>query len=336
MPERRRSRKSDDGGARARAFWSGTITFGLVSIPVDLFPANRKERVSLRMLAPDGTPLSRRYYCPEHEREIPWSDIVRGYEVDGEWVVLTDEELEAASPRRSRDIDLRLFADRSGIDPIYFERAYYLAPSGESTKAYRLLAGTMERTGRVGVATFVMRAKEYVVAIVAENGLLRAETMRFADEVRSADDIGLPDTPRPKAAAVRKLRAAISKLKKSDIALSELEDRNARRLLEIVERKRKQGDDVVEIPEAVREEAGEEEQEDGVIDLMEVLKRRMAGETPRQARKPGPRTSRRTGSADDLDSLSKKELYGRAKKQDIEGRSSMSKEQLIEALRRSA
>ena len=134
MPEA--SGRSD----RARAFWSGTISFGLVSVPVDLYPANRSVRASLRMLAPEGTPLSRRYYCPKEEREVSYEEIVRGREVDGRWIVVTDEELEALEPRKSRDIDLRLFVDRAEIDPVFFDRAYYLAPAGESTKAYRLLA----------------------------------------------------------------------------------------------------------------------------------------------------------------------------------------------------
>lgn len=317
----------DDAATRARAFWSGTISFGLVSIPVDLFPANRRERVSLRMLAPDGTPLSRRYYCPEDEREVAWSQIVRGYEVDGKWVVLTDEDLEAAEPRRSRDIDLRLFVDRSEIDPVFFERAYYLAPSGESTKAYRLLAGIMERTGRAGIATFVMRTKEYVVAIVADSGLLRAETMRFADEIRSAEDIGLPDPRSPGAAEVKRMRRAIAALGKKDVAMSELEDRDAERLLAVIERKRRKGEDVVETEVATEE--GEDEGD--VIDLMDVLKRRLAGRESRESKG----TARKRSGAD-LSALSRKDLYERAQARGIDGRSGMTKEQLIRALRRSA
>jgi DNA end-binding protein Ku len=345
MQERRRplpERKKRDG--RARAFWSGTISFGLVSIPVDLFPANRKERVSLRMLAPDGTPLSRRYYCPEDGREVPYSQIVRGYEVDGEWIVLSDEELEAAEPKRTREIDLRLFVERDELDPVFFERAYYLAPADESTKAYRLLAETMERTGRAGIATFVMRTKEYLVAILADNGILRAETMRFADEIRSADDVDLPEPRKPKAADVKRMRAQISKLEKKDMARSELEDRNAERLLRLIERKRKARKDVVESDVA---EAEQDEDRD-VIDLMDVLKQRLAAtESTRSDRsgngrpssgagsrtaKPRGRKKRATRNGDRLAGLSKKELYERAKAEDIEGRSGMTKDELVRAL----
>jgi DNA end-binding protein Ku len=339
LPER----KKRDG--RARAFWSGTISFGLVSIPVDLFPANRKERVSLRMLAPDGTPLSRRYYCPEDDREVPWSQLVRGYEVDGEWVVLSDEELEAAEPKRTREIDLRLFVERDELDPIFFERAYYLAPAEESTKAYRLLAETMERTGRAGIATFVMRTKEYVVAILAENGVLRAETMRFADEVRSPDDVDLPEPRKPRAAEVKRVRTQISKLEKKDVARSELEDRNVERLLRIIERKRKKGEDVVESDVAAEQD--DDDEVGDVIDLMDVLKRRLAAkETGRSTRsgnggrsrsKSGKPKARRTSKRSrangaNLADLSKKELYERAQAEDIEGRSGMTKDELVRAL----
>jgi DNA end-binding protein Ku len=259
---------------RARSFWSGTITFGLVSIPVELFPANRSQGVSLRMVADDGTPLARRYFCPKENRELDWDDIVRGYEIDDDkFVVVTDEELEKLAPDKTRDIDLRRFVDAAEIDPIYFERAYYLTPGGNSTKAYRLLAETMERTSRAGIATFVMRGKEYLVAILAENGIMRAETLRFADEVRSADDVGLPDPQKPKAAAVKKYEKAIAKLVEKELDEDELRDNSAEKLLKLVAKKEKAGEDVVEAPE------GEVEPSDGVIDLMEVLKRSLEGKS---------------------------------------------------------
>lgn len=320
MPER----NGDDD--RVRAFWSGTISFGLVSIPVELYPANRTVRVSLRMLAPDGTPLSRRYFCPEDEREIGWQEIVRGYELEDRFIVLTDEELEALEPRKSRDIDLRLFVDRDEIDPVWFERAWYLAPSGDSTKAYRLLAETMERTGRAGIATFVMRTKEYLVAILPDNGLLRAETMRFHDELRAPEDVGLPEPLKPQKKEVGKLETAIRALEKQDIAAGELKNRNAERLLRVIEAKHAAGEDVVE--GVVSEEPAEDE---SVIDLMEVLKRRLARRSA--ARAGNGRSARSDG---DLEGLTKKQLYERAKDLDIEGRSSMSREDLLRAIRRTA
>ena len=203
----------DDGGDDApvtRAFWSGTITFGLVSIPVALYAANRPQGVRLRMVSPGGTPLQRRYFTSKTDQELDADDIVRGYEVEkGKFVRVDDDELERLAPERTRDIDLRQFVKLDEVDPMYFERAYYLTPAGGSNKAYRLLAKVMEETGRAGIATFVLRAKEYLVAILAENGILRAETLRFADEVRSADDVGLPETKKVKAADVQRFTRAI-------------------------------------------------------------------------------------------------------------------------------
>ena len=162
------------------------------------------------MLSPEGVPLRREFYDAKSKRAVDRDDIVRGYELeDDEYVVVTDEELESLEPQKSRDIDLRQFVDRDAIDPMYFDRAYFLTPAGESTKAYRLLAETMERTNRAGIATFIMRGKEYLIAILAEDGILRAETLRFADEVRTPDQIGLPEPPKLKAAEVKRFERAI-------------------------------------------------------------------------------------------------------------------------------
>ena len=266
---------TDEQEVRARSFWSGTITFGLVSIPVELFPANRSVGVSLRMVSEDGTPLSRRYFCPKEERELDWDEIVRGYEIEkDQYVVVTDDELDRLAPEKTRDIDLRRFVSAADIDPIYFERAYYLTPGGNSTKAYRLLAETMEQTGRAGIATFVMRGKEYLIAILAENGILRAETLRFADEVRSAEDVGLPEPEKPKSTVVTKFEKAIAKLVEKDLDEDELTDHSSAQLLKLVAKKEKAGEDVVEAPDVPAEPA------EGVIDLMEVLKRSLQGQAP--------------------------------------------------------
>jgi DNA end-binding protein Ku len=159
-PKERKTKTEDRERPAIRPFWSGTITFGLVSVPVHLYPAVRRGGMALRMLDADGTPLARRYYCPEHGREVPPEEIVRGYEIDKErYVVVEDHELEALTPRKSRDIDLTRFVRQEEIPPFFFDRAYFLTPSGDSTKAYRLLAEVMEKSRRAGIATFVMRLK---------------------------------------------------------------------------------------------------------------------------------------------------------------------------------
>ncbi|MBW3533933.1 MAG: Ku protein [Gemmatimonadetes bacterium] len=315
--------------ARARAFWSGTVSFGLVSIPVYLYPANTSSRVSLRMLAPDGTPLRRRYVNPETGKPVDYDALVRGYELDsGEFVVLTDDELEALAPEKSRDIDLRRFVDVAQLDPVFFERAYYLAPAGDSNKAYRLLAQTMEKAGQAGIATFVMRTKEYLVAIVAEEGILRAETLRFAGEVRASDDVGLPEPVKPPAKTVKAMEKAIAARVEDDLDEDELRDEDSERLLALVEEKRKKKKDVVRPKETAADEDGGGAD---VIDLMEVLKRSLSGQEGGRA--APKRASRRGGpSADDLREMTKAELYERAQKLDVPGRSSMTKEELVDAV----
>src|SRR5436305_664408 len=196
----------------ARPFWSGTLTFGLVSVPVDLYPGNRTNQAPLRMLSPEGEPLSRRYFSQKSGKDLDDEDMVRGYEIDRDkYVVVTDEELERLAPEQSRDIDLRRFVDLQSIPPLFFDRSYFLAPSEGSEKAYKLLSETMHKSDLAGIATFVMCGKEYLVAIFPENGILRAETMRFADEIRSPKDVDLPEKKKVPAATVKKFEELIEK-----------------------------------------------------------------------------------------------------------------------------
>ena len=285
----------DESPSGLRSFWTGTITFGLVSVPVALFPATRPRSVSLRMVDKDGTPLQRRYVCSKDDKPLDWDDIVRGYEVKkGKFVVVSDEELEAIEPRKSREIDLQLFVDVKDVDPIYFERGYFLTPSGGSNKAYRLLADVMEDSGRAGIATFVMRDKEYLVAIFAEKGILRAETMRFHDEIRKPADVGLPKTPKT-ATGTKKFESAIAG-KSGKVNFHEFLDEHARRLEELAQKKQKRGEDVVKAPAAAAaaEEAGGE-----VIDLLEVLQKTLRGgaapsrKAPKRAPKKATKTRKR-------------------------------------------
>ena len=276
MPRKKATKRSrsneDNGNARgARPFWSGTLTFGLVSVPVDLYPGNRTNRAPLRMLSPEGEPLSRRYFSQKSGKELDDEDMVRGYEIDKDrYVVVTDEELERLAPEQSRDIDLRRFVPLEEIPPLYFDRSYFLAPSEGSEKAYKLLAETMKKEALAGVATFVMRGKEYLVAIFPENGILRAETMRFADEIRSPNEIDLPEKKRVPAATVKKFEKLIEKHSARQLSLKELKDEQTDKLLKLVAKKRKQHKDIVEVEEPKREEGK-------VIDLMAALKKSLAG-----------------------------------------------------------
>jgi DNA end-binding protein Ku len=275
VPPKKSSRKkeSSEGELRVRPFWSGTLTFGLVSVPVNLFPANQTGRTPLRMLGPEGEPLARKYYSEKTERDLDADEMVRGYEVDkGKYVVVTDEELDRLAPEKTRDIDLTRFVKEESIPPLYFERGYFLTPAASSEKAYKLLVEAMEKTGQAGIATFVMRGKEYLVAIFADHGILRAETMRFPDEIRSPADVGLTKKKKAPPAMVRKFETLITRKSKKEFSPSKLEDEQTEQLLKLVKKKQVKRSNVVRIET-------EERDEGNVIDLVQILKKSLSGKS---------------------------------------------------------
>jgi len=236
-----------------------------------LFPANQADRASLRLLGPEGERLARRYYSPETGRDLESDEMVRGYEIKkGKYVVIGDEELERLQPEKTRDINLKRFVPEDSIPPIYFERGYFLIPDATSEKAYKLLAETMAKSGLAGVATFVMRGKEYLIAIFSDNGILRAETMRFADELRSPKDVGLPEKKKVPTTTVRKFERLIGTKSKKQFSPSRLADDQTERLLKLVKKKQANRKNVVHLE-------GEEREGGKVIDLVEVLKKSLAG-----------------------------------------------------------
>jgi len=308
------------GAIRGRRVWTGTISFGLVSVPVDLLPAQRPGPPGLRMLAPDGTPLSRQYHDPDTGAEVTSDQIIRGYELDeGGWVTVENDELSDLAPEKSRDIDLRVFVPQEQIDPIYFERAYFLTPSGDSRKAYRLLTRVMEAGRRVGIASFVMRGREYLIALLADGGVLRAETMRFHDEIRPVSEIDLPDRPPDDGSLVKRLKKVVRANSSDTLDMALLEDEEAERLEDLVRGKVDAGDVVAS--EVEQAGGGDEDTSDGdVIDLLEVIRRSLAEQVPDEEARP-------------LSDLTRDELYERAQELDIPGRSSMRKAELVEAVR---
>jgi DNA end-binding protein Ku len=315
-----------------KPFWSGVVTFGLVSVPVSLFPATRGTTLRLRMVDAQGSFLERRFYGADDQNALDAEDLVRGYELEKDrFVTVEDDELEALDPEKSREIDLAQFVDLHAVSPLYFERAYFLVPDGGTTKAYRLLAETLAQEERAGIATFVMRDKEYLCAIIAERGILRAEMLRFADEVRSPEAIGLPPRVSAAAAAVAQFAKAIKALKAKTLDRAELEDRHSARIVDLAEKKLRSGTDVVPAS-ADAEEV--EESSTNVVDLMEVLKERLRGKLRARAA-PASSAGKRSGArAGELESKTKAELYEMAQSMGVPGRSAMSKAELIDALAR--
>jgi DNA end-binding protein Ku len=259
-----------------RAIWSGSISFGLVTVPVELYSAWRRGGVALRLLGPSGTPLARQFVCPGDGKVLSGDEIERGYEVrDGEFVTVTDEELERVAPGRSRDIALERFVPREQVDPAFFTRSYLLMPGGEQLKAYTLLAAAMEQSGRAAIARFVMRGKAHAVAIFADRGILRAETLRFGDEVRKAVDLQLPDPVEVDDRVASRMASRVKALSETKLDESELSAGDGPDLVVLARRKLERGEDVVEVAEDADEPSGARESGAEVVDLMALLKERM-------------------------------------------------------------
>jgi DNA end-binding protein Ku len=282
LPKKREADQESSG-----AFWSGTISFGLVSIPVELYPAKKSSHVGLRTVAPDGTPLRRQYVSAETGRELSPKSLVRGYDHGKSgFVVVTDEELEKLAPEKSRDIDLRVFVDSNKIDPIYSERGYFLAPTEESTKAYRLLATVLEKAKKAGIATFVMRGKEYLIAILSEGGILRAETLRFSDEIRTPADVGLPKAPAAPKELIRRFESVIEHQAAKSLDQDELHDKSSEALLKVIKSKQAHKQGLVSRP------ASPEEASEAAPDLMAALKKSLSATHGRARRAPRAKRSR--------------------------------------------
>ena len=274
-----------------RPFWSGTITFGLVSIPVDLVAAVGARNKSMKLVDAEGHPLGRRYWCPKDEKILDNDELVRGYETEsGKMVVVTDEEFAAAAPEKSRDIDLKRFVALDEIPPSFFDRPYFLAPDERAGKAYALLAQTMAKTGKAGIGSFVMRGHEYLIAILAENGILRAEVLRYADELRTPETIGLPKPGKADASLARALAREIDTLSKPGLDMAEMADLEAETLRKFAQQKAKKGAGVIAMAEL--EDADDDAAATAnVIDLMEAL-RKSLGAKAAAARAPEPASTK--------------------------------------------
>src|SRR4051795_3809186 len=229
----------------ARALWTGSLSFGLVNVPVQLVSAVRDLELHFRQLhEKDKVPVETQRWCSEEEKEVPFESITRSFELDsGKTVIVTDEDLEAVEPRKTRTIDIEQFVDLAQVDPIYFDHPYWLVPAGDdegATRAYKLLLGVMERTDHAALGSFVMRAKQHLAIVRARDGALTLTTMRFHDEVRSAS--GVPSaTGKTANPAKKELDAAVSLIEAlaDDWDPDKHEDRYRKRLQKVVDKKRK-------------------------------------------------------------------------------------------------
>jgi DNA end-binding protein Ku len=269
----------------ARAIWSGSISFGLLNVPVKLYSAVARRGISLREIREsDGARIRHRRVAEGTDEEVPYEKIQKAFEItSGNYVPISKDEMAALAPEKTRAIEVKDFVDLDQIDPIYFDSPYYLGPAEGAEKAYSLLASAMKRSGKVAIARFVFRNKEHLAALRAENGVLTLTTMRFADEVVPPDELDdvLPaEQPKVAKKEVEMAEQLIESLT-SEFDPSAYRDEYREELMSLIERK-------AEGKEIVAAEAPEREATKAP-DLMAALEESIAavkGKSDGMARKP--------------------------------------------------
>ena len=260
----------------ARSIWRGAISFGLVNVPVKLYSAVSKKTVRFNQLHDaDHQRIQQKRVCAKDGEEVPFENIVKGYEIaPDKYVVITPDELDALDPKKTRSIDIEDFVDLDEIDPLYYEHPYYLVPDTGAAKAYRLLLDALRDTNKVAIARVVLRSKEYLTAIRPAGDVLTMETMLFADELVPSDR--LDELPDDDARATERELAMARQLIESqatEFDPTKYRDEYRERVLDLIERKA-QGQEVSVLPEV--------EEPTEVPDLMAALEASLAAATERK------------------------------------------------------
>jgi DNA end-binding protein Ku len=270
----------------ARAIWSGSIGFGMVSIPVKVFGATESKDISFNLLhATCGTRLKQLRWCPTHEQEVPWNETVRGYEyAKDQYVTLTDEDFEKLPLPSKHTIDLAAFVKEDEIDPVYYERSYHLAPDERGEKAYALLIRTLEKKGLTAIATITIRKKEQLCALRPKDGALILETLYYPDEIRAQPEMDLGGVK----ITDRELDMAFTliDLLRKPFDPEEYKDQYREALSQVIEAKL-EGREVVEAPPS---------RESKVIDLADALRKSVEAakkSKPKRAARPRARPAAR-------------------------------------------
>ncbi|MFF0549654.1 Ku protein [Streptomyces sp. NPDC004311] len=325
----------------ARPVWAGNLSFGLVNLPVGLYTATDSHTIHFHQLQRGTSDRIRNRRVNERTGdEVELSDIVKGYDAGGEYVLVEPKELDEIAPGRSQTLEIAGFVDLDEVEPIFFDKTYYLGPRGKGyEKVYSLLEQALAKTGRAGIATFVMRQHEYLVAVKAEDGLLTLHTLHWADEIRNPKDEinGLPGKTRGTAKEVRMAEQLIEALAmKWDP--EQFHDTFQERVAALIEAKK--AGETVEKAEPAAEPTG-------AVDLMEALRAsverarspkstggKASSATARKAAPKKPPAKKRVRSApkEDLSGLSKADLYKKAAAAHVSGRSHMTRDDLVKAL----
>jgi DNA end-binding protein Ku len=260
----------------ARSLWNGAIRFGLVNVPIKVYGAASSKQIRFRELhVKDGAPLEHRRVCAKEDKEIPFDEVVRGYETSpGRYVVLTKDEIQAPARERGKTIDLEDFVPGDQLDPVYYDAPYWLGPQKDSDEAYSVLLAALEKTGLVGIGRFALRTREQLVALYPVDGALRISTMRFHDEVVEPDDLDIPQPSKKVSDREAKMADALVSSLATEFDPADYDDTYRERVLEVVEAKA-QGKQIV-APETRAESAD--------TDLMALLEQSVSG--ARKTKKP--------------------------------------------------
>lgn len=281
----------------ARAVWNGHISFGLIQIPVELHSAEKRTDIQFHMV--DSRDRARVRYervNADTGEEVPWDEIVKGYEYeDGRYVLLDEEDFKQAAPEVTKSVELSGFVDAAAIDPIYFDKPYYLVPGKRGEKPYTLLRESLKRSGKAGIASVVIRTREYLALVLPRGNALMLNLLRYEQELRSAEDFDLPGEPLSHYKLTRKeveMAEHLIETMTEEWRPAQYKDKYRTALLAFIEKKIKKGGTA-----KVSAKPAEEPEHSGaeVIDLMELLKRSMDKKSGGRAR-GGKTSARRTGT----------------------------------------
>ncbi|HEX9942000.1 MAG TPA: Ku protein [Thermoanaerobaculia bacterium] len=286
-----------------RAIWKGSISFGLVNIPVGLYSAESRDEISFKLLdRKTMSPIHYKRVAEESGKEVPWEETVRGYEFEeGKYVVLSDEDLKRAAPEATQTIDIIDFVDLEEISPLYFDKPYYLGPDKKGAKAYALLRETLRRTGKVGIARVVIRTRQYLAAVVARGDVLTLELLRYAHELRDPDEL---DVPHGKAGVTDREIDMAERLVEGMVSEWDPEkykDEYRRDLMKMIEERVEAG----QLESSPEPAPRPQRAASNVVDLMALLKqsveqgggKKTAKKPARKAARPAKRTAKKTTHA---------------------------------------
>jgi DNA end-binding protein Ku len=296
-----------------RAIWTGTVSFGLVNVPVRMYTAIDEHTLRFHQVhTTDRGPIGYQRVCKSEQKPVPDEEITKAFEWQrGEYVLVEDADFNKAVDNASRSIEIQEFVDYEQIDPIYFERTYYLGPEEGSDRVYTLLATAVAQSGRAGIAKWVMRDKQHLGCLRVRNGVITLERMYFSDEIRSQDDIApAPSVDERELEMARSLIDQIS----SSFEPEKYTDTHREALLELIRKKRV--GETIEVPEPSKPTEAP--------DLMQALQKSLDKSKPISANGDHRR--------DDLQKMTKGELYEHAKAAGLQGRTQMTKDQLVTAL----